>query len=532
MGIASIRSMRIAWFWILPALVMISGCRQPATDQPKELRKEITRLEREYRAAQAEAEKRGTVRQLPARPNWAPSAPPEAIRAQVQASLRNLLEFLVADREAREITGSIPLETASFIANQSDHAETLRFPAGSQIQRVQIENVGVERLDHPRLRVNGMSDWFDLPSLLASVLAPEMSDREKAFALWKFVVASRQHGRPAHPSTELHEPVRFLNVYGSGFCDDAAAALAGLAHAAGLPARVWDLSGHVVPEIFFDGKWNLLDPDGEVCYFEADGVTFADVESLQRDPERIRQFPSPLYQNAEELIQIYRSTENNRLSDYHERTRGQPHQMAYSLRPGESLNLSRQPGSRYFSSGYFEAPPEYGSGRLTFRPLLRDKTFQTGSESSSGLEAVGDHLATTAEVAEWQNAFSLPYPMLAGRVRLVVDLPENASLELALSEDGREWTHFTEVKGPGRREWLCDLTPFFRNGYGDPMYGYHVRLRFRQPRGLSTQLLAAEFQTDIQVAPRSLPKISGEENLIQFSQAGTSLARVTLGYSK
>jgi len=503
-----------------------SGCA-PAPQLPKEIRKEISRLEREHRLAE-EAAKSGAHPPVPRLPELPAGMPPPEVRKKVQAALRELLEFRQALAAAnRPEEGGLAEEKLELRTASAEAVVALAPPEGASPQSIRIENLGPELLRDPRLQINESADWFDQPSLLAGALKPGMTDRAKAVALWQFVVAARQHGRPAHPSAELHEPVKFLNVYGAGFCDDAAAVLAELARAAGLPARIWDLAGHVVPEIYFDGKWNLLDPDGEVCYYEDDGVTFCDVESLQRDPDRIRRFPSPLYQNAEELIRIYGTGEDNRLSDFHERPRGPAHRMAYSLRPGESLTRSRRPGNHYFSAGYFEPPPELGSGQLTFVPVFREDQYRVGCAEARGLQASAGHLETISESAEWAYAFELPYPMLAGRVRLDCDLPEGGVLELSLSEDGKNWTHSAVVREGGRRERAFRLNPFFRNGYGDPVYGYMVRFRLRLPPGARAEIYRAEFQTDIQVAPRSLPRMEAGENRVRFRQSGNTLAQVT-----
>jgi len=111
-------------------------------------------------------------------------------------------------------------------------------------------------------------------------------DQEKAIALWEFVRKTRQHYFPSQQGREAEDPVKLANVYGYGYCDDAATALAWLATAAGFKARVWDLRGHVIPEIFYQDSWHMLDPDEEVYYFDDRGA-IASVEWLTRHPETI-----------------------------------------------------------------------------------------------------------------------------------------------------------------------------------------------------------------------------------------------------
>ncbi|HEY5791976.1 MAG TPA: transglutaminase-like domain-containing protein, partial [Chthoniobacterales bacterium] len=511
---------------------ILSGCNPKPAPLPKELRKEIARLEREHHSAE-EAVKNlpGAAASLtpPPLPEWDQSISPDELRPRIQAALRALLEFRFTLIESRAVA---PAQSVSFIAAESGDVFQFTGPPKARTQSLRIENTGSALLVNPRLQANENSDWFDVSSLLDAVLRPGMSDREKVVALWKFVVASRQHGYRAHPAAELHDPVRFLNVYGYGFCDDASSALTVLASEAGIPTRIWDLSGHVVPEFFFDGKWNLLDPDGEVCYFEKDGVTFADVESLQREPERIREFPSPFYQDAEKLIQIYGTKDDNRLSDFYERTRGQPQRMAYTLRPGEGLWLSRLPAGRYFSADYFQEPPDYGSGRLTFEPVFREGLFQLGAQSVKNLTPVSGGLETTGGESELVYLFSLPYPMLDGRVELECELPEGGSVKVEFSEDGKKWTQAGQSTAPGQQSVSVKLTAFFRNGFGDPVYQYWLRLRFDSPAGKPARISRLHYQMDVQAAPKSLPQLAGGENTLRFLQSGDGAARVTVDYTE
>ncbi len=74
----------------------------------------------------------------------------------------------------------------------------------------------------------------------------------------------------------------------SGFHDRefSATTCAVLARCAGLPARcVWmcpfdQYENHCVAEVFYDGRWHLLDPEARAFYLEADNRTLAGYESL------------------------------------------------------------------------------------------------------------------------------------------------------------------------------------------------------------------------------------------------------------
>ncbi len=99
----------------------------------------------------------------------------------------------------------------------------------------------------------------------------------------------------SHPSRnsfqERGDPVKAANCYYCSGCQYGATTCAVLARCAGLPARcVWmcpfdQYENHCVAEVFYDGRWHLLDPEARAFYLEADNRTLAGYESLHRQPE-------------------------------------------------------------------------------------------------------------------------------------------------------------------------------------------------------------------------------------------------------
>jgi hypothetical protein len=118
--------------------------------------------------------------------------------------------------------------------------------------------------------------------LAAGTEPSQQADRRFALELWRFLVRNRHHFDPLTAEQWAHSPVLFLNSIGFGYCDDVATAFAALARAAGHEARVWTLSGHVVPEIRIDGRWEMYDPDLEVYYLNRYGLPCG-VEELCAD---------------------------------------------------------------------------------------------------------------------------------------------------------------------------------------------------------------------------------------------------------
>ncbi|MGE3600168.1 MAG: hypothetical protein AB7N70_31965 [Dehalococcoidia bacterium] len=90
-----------------------------------------------------------------------------------------------------------------------------------------------------------------------------------------------------------------------------------MARAAGYEARVWGLSGHVVPEILVDGRWQMFDPDLAVYYKDESGAV-AGVEDIVSRPDLITQPQSPIFAGSNYVFpysttvrDIYATTADN-----------------------------------------------------------------------------------------------------------------------------------------------------------------------------------------------------------------------------
>jgi len=101
-------------------------------------------------------------------------------------------------------------------------------------------------------------DVSDLEAWKASFLKPDMTDREKAMAVWNSVVRFRHQDVPPkeflHEDLCVHDPIKTFNVYGYGQCCCSASNVEALARAAGLNARGRELRGHTVPEV----EWSRI----------------------------------------------------------------------------------------------------------------------------------------------------------------------------------------------------------------------------------------------------------------------------------
>ena len=105
---------------------------------------------------------------------------------------------------------------------------------------VRMENVGETDVVNPWLS-NGRNDFRNVAEIVQSAITPDMTDAEKAFAIWFQEIQHRHHS--GGDNNELGDPVKVFNVYGFNTCGNDSICLGTLWKQAGFrtaPARRWD----------------------------------------------------------------------------------------------------------------------------------------------------------------------------------------------------------------------------------------------------------------------------------------------------
>lgn len=177
------------------------------------------------------------------------------------------------------------------------------------------------------------------------IMADEYPGEAPYRKAWRFVRDNSYNCWPSAPLTGLlwqHEPSLFLNSLGFGFCDDAAAISYQLWERMGYKARVWALSGHVVPEVYVDGRWEMLDASFGVFYYNTNG-NVAGVEELARQPELITRPIHPINPITNECYSAgvadrYATTRDNSVESWY--MTNEPDQvLAFELPPNSRLSV-------------------------------------------------------------------------------------------------------------------------------------------------------------------------------------------------
>ena len=356
---------------------------------------------------------------------------------------------------------------------------------------LEFVNTGPVAVRNPRLTVDGRGDLYDIGAVLAAALGPEPGPpAARAHKLWAFLSQQLYHADPASEGPECHDPVRLLNAYGYGFCDDGAIVLGQLAQAAGLTARIWALRGHVLAELFHDDGWHAYDVDGGVVYPGEDGLP-ASVEQLVATPTLLgspRLAPGrtrPFYDEAWVRERVT-TTDNNRVAHYD--SAGEPHVMRWMLLPGDALRLRWDDPRRRVVGAFPASPGRVGSGEYR------------SSDAPATLP--------------WERAVELPWPIVGGALVVHGD----AGLSLRVRGAGIDQLVQPVRTADGRLVFGLDAALSTRDA--DAVYGLSLELVGEQPpRSL-------ELQLDLQVAPSSLPALAPGSHTLRWDPealAGSSL---------
>jgi hypothetical protein len=410
---------------------------------------------------------------------------------------------------------------------------------------LKVENVSQVMVANPKVIVNGKRNWDTVDNILNEILDDTMSNKEKALAIWYFVKEHFYHALPPEDWTEeVHNPVKFLNVYGYGFCGDVAFVTMALWERAGLPSRIWNLVGHTVPGVWYDGEYHMLDPDVDTFYLLPDNETIASVEQVGYDhylAKRTHHYGRFVNGPLADLM----LTDQNVASLYGHNDvafygLGYPdHTMGFTLRPHESLEWRWDNIGKYHDLVDDIAPPSFFSnGKMTYEPDLDDNVYREFLDTEQNIHSVADdgqlpklHLGGNGESGQITLKVESPYAIVGGTVvgEFYRSSPEDM-INIYVSFDHQAW----------QKVWSADQGGVFTHsegldGYIAPFsttakYAYWVKFEFESASSAtSVGLNSLRLETDVQMAPLSLPALELGLNTVVYSDetAGPHQVRIT-----
>ncbi len=427
---------------------------------------------------------------------------------------------------------------------------------------ITIENLGDIPVVNPRMTVNGLYDWYDAESMATEITRGCKTDEEKALAIWSWVLYTTYQRSPRDDSAV--NPVRAMNGYGYGICGHVAAWMKCLWTAAGLKARVQELWGHTVSEVFYDGAWHLLDGNVKVFYLDRDNPTIASLATLEHDKWLIERTihprdvpydpwfrgPDPPERNAE-FVHYITSYKDNYEEHSYDREIAKDYTMGMTLKPGEKLIRWWTPKLGKFEGRAVrpEVPWRYANGQLVWEPDLR----RVDARPYLSIPSYGN-IATRAEdgrgpaihVADLQNSvytrpsvfaipISSPYPIVGARFTCTLVKEGFSSLDMASVYFGQPgWDSaalHTFRWDKGSETVNLDLDQKLTEEGAAYIYEIGFALRGNAESKPPTQAGVERFRsvTDLQVSPHSLPALALGKNTIRFwSQSGGAVkVRIT-----
>lgn len=400
--------------------------------------------------------------------------------------------------------------------------------------RIRLENVGDVTIVNPWLVYNNRRDWFSADTMLEECLDDETDPKKRAFRIWRFLRDNRYHWYPAEGGVEVHSPTRFVNVYGYGFCDDSATNAEALFKSAGFSnARCWGLSGHVVPEVYYNGAWHMLDPDLKMFYPLYDNTTVAGVEQCAEDENLILRAHNDQY-----VADLYTSKNNNSTYTNHWEIN---HTMAMTLRPGERVERCWYNWGKYHDNLYRQPPPVYGNGAHVYTPDLERNVFKSGFVTLANIETSADsgttpnlHLLDSGEAGVLVCLMETPYVYVGGSVELnAVATTSSSALLIEFSRDGFSWNHLGEITGVFAGTNQFSLDTYVNRLYSSACRKFWIRFTLQGPEKDSVGIESLVITGEIQCAPHALPTLrANTENQIEvrFQPAPGAMLKVSHDY--
>ncbi len=422
--------------------------------------------------------------------------------------------------------------------------------------RIEIENLGDTPIKDPRITVNGDYDWYDINSMVGEITADCTTDEEKALAIWQWVHWKRFQRSPQDKSS-LH-PVRAMNGYGYGICGHTAAWLKALWKAAGLQARVQEIWGHTVSEVYYNGGWHMLDGNVKVFYTSRDNRTIAGLAELEKDAWLIERTihprdpwvrrSDPPSRNKEFVRYIVTARDNYEEEGYDSEIE-KSYDMSYTLKPGEKLIRWWQP-----VLGKFEArdkrplvPQRYANGRLVWEPDLEKvdvldylnvienvtTRHRNGQDPAINIEELHDKNYTRP--ARFAIPVQSAYPVIGGRFwcKLVKD-PGGASASVFFGEPSwGQGNLYTFRWGSGAQDIEVDLDHNILENA--PVYNYQVGITLkgnaeaRPPAQAGVEWFKSV--SDLQVSPHSLPALARGRNVIRYRDSSPDSREVRITHT-
>jgi len=377
---------------------------------------------------------------------------------------------------------------------------------------VRLENVGDVDVVNPWLS-NGRNNFRSVEEIVSSAVSPDMTDADKAFALWFQEIRYRHHS--AGDNNELGDPVKVFNVYGYNTCGNDSICLATLWRKAGLKVAPARALGHCISQAFYDGGWHFYDGDMHSVYLLRDNQTVAGEQDIVRDHDLIKRthskgilFPDTWWSEPEMCsMYFFEGPVTGERSGKSDTT------MDMILRPGEALTWRWGQLRPLKYHGMLQVTPTYEdtiyNGLWEYRPDFSKAVWRKGAVSVENITIGPDGLAADqGKTGTIVWSMRSPYVFVGGRLDV-----EGEGVRFFICQDGKTW-----------RPAQDNLDKFF-SIVGPACYEYQLKCQFEEP----SMLRRLAIINDVQMAPLALPEMVVGENIFTYcdQSAGDRNVQIT-----
>ncbi len=376
---------------------------------------------------------------------------------------------------------------------------------------VRMENVGDVDIVNPWLS-NGHNNFRSVEEIVSSAVSPEMTDADKAFALWFQEIRYRHHS--SGDNSELGDPVKVFNVYGYNTCGNDSICLATLWRKAGLRAAPARALGHCISQAYYDGGWHFYDGDMHSVYLLRDNKTVAGEQDIVRDHDLIKRthskgilFPDTWWSEPEMCsMYFYEGPVVGERSGKPDTT------MSMVLRPGEALVWRWGQLRPLKYHGMLHVTPTYEdviyNGLWEYRPDFSRAGWRKGATAVENITMGPDGLAADeGKTGTIVWSMRSPYVFVGGRIEV-----EGTGARFFICQDGKTW-------GPAQD----NLDKFF-SIVGPACYEYQLKCQLEGPSRLRRLVII----NDVQMAPLALPEMNVGENVFTYSDESSADRKVRI----
>lgn len=433
--------------------------------------------------------------------------------------------------------------------------ENTRFPCSSQAYVAPcfepniscvIENIGDTPVESPRIKVNDSGMWFTIDELLGDIITPEMTDAEKARAIYEFHIRRRAHAGEGIPEQCLN-PLKFYQSFGFSICNNDSAILGAMWKSAGLKVRSARPYNHSISEVFFDGEWHLIDGDQNGFYLDYDNKTIVEDYKLGRDHylvKRSHNYGIKMYDYFspkrdprmldEKAASLFIATTPNKSTS---RSTPPTTRLHYTLRPEERLELlwENRGKFRFYNKQRYYINRLY-NGRQVYQPRRMDLFLKYGTILHRNVITTSGQpylqVNQPGVFSEIVIPMQSPYVIVGGQVELVVtssqkSLPTTLSISIGGNKNG-PWRLLKRVTHTGGKNHISvsldeEISRFPRNVEDR----FFISIKWKDENKTNRVLLGdIKIIADLQLAPLGMPYLRLGENNIRFKSDTPGRVRI------